>query len=175
MKSYNYQDRKGVKEIPWEEFQKICQNLAEQVAKENFDLIIGVAKDGLFPATIIAGMLRKELYPVRVSRRENDIVVYDKPTWRVDIPDITGKKVLVVDDISSSGNSLETVKKRAFEKGAIEVRTCVLTVHSFGDYKPDFVGLESDDLVIFPWHTKILVNGDWQLHPELAEAVDKYK
>jgi len=172
MNSYNYKDRKGVRKVSWEEIRDLCKKLAEQISEMGFDLIIGVAKDGLFPAALIAGMLRKEIYPIRLSRRENDEVKYDKPTWRVDIPDISGKTALIIDDISSTGESLEIVKERATEKGASAVKTLVLVAHKIEYYKPDFYGLASDELVIFPWHEQILVNGKWQLHPELQEVFE---
>lgn len=144
MNSYDYQNRKGIRKISWDEFQELCQKFTKQVSEIDFDLIIGVAKDGLFP--------------IRLSRKENDEVKFDKPTWRVDIP-----------DISSTGESLELVKERAKEKGALEIKTLVLIAHKIDKYQPDYYGLDSDELIILHWHKQILVNGKWQLHPELQE------
>ncbi len=45
MNIYSYSERTGKREISLDEFQKMCQDLAEQVSKEDFDLIIGITKD----------------------------------------------------------------------------------------------------------------------------------
>jgi uncharacterized protein len=77
MKIYDYKSRKGVKEISWNTFHEMTKSLVEEINKRNIDIIIGIAKAGLFPAALIAGMLRKEIYPIRITRRENDQVKYE--------------------------------------------------------------------------------------------------
>ncbi|HBY06860.1 MAG TPA: hypothetical protein DEH22_03410, partial [Chloroflexi bacterium] len=68
MKSYDYAHRKGIKEISWERFGELSRVLTEQLANKKIDIVIGIARAGLFPATAVACALRRELYPVRVTR-----------------------------------------------------------------------------------------------------------
>jgi hypothetical protein len=35
----------------------------------------------------------------------------------------------------------------------------------------DFVTLVTDELVIFPWDQKVLIDGQWQPHPEIQAAI----
>jgi len=166
----------SVKEITWNEFHEMCKKLAGKISKTHFDLIIGVARAGLYPATLIAGMLRKEIYPIRVTRRENDQIKHKKPVWKVDVPDLVdGKRVIVIDEIADSGDTLSIISQRLKRKGADRVETVVLVTHSWSKPKSDHYILESDALTIFPWDKEILVDGKWVLHPELTEAIKLQK
>ncbi|MGH2600153.1 MAG: hypothetical protein ACRDJ9_12305, partial [Dehalococcoidia bacterium] len=60
MQSYDYANRQGVHPISWEEFAALSSRLAEGLAPEAIDLILGVARAGLFPATAVACALRRE-------------------------------------------------------------------------------------------------------------------
>ena len=176
MKSYQYKNRKGIKRIAWGSFHQLCKELAEKVSKENIDIVLGITRGGLYPATLIAGMLRKEFYPLRITRRRNDIVAYDRPLWKVDVTEeVKDKNVLIVDDIADNGETLRLVACRAQEKGAKTVKTLALITHSWAKPKPDYVSFKSDELIIFPWDTQIFIQGRWQLHPELKEAVNLQK
>jgi hypothetical protein len=176
MKSYNYKTRKGIKEITWGEFHEMCKNLAEKISKTDFDVIIGIARAGLYPATLIAGMLRKEIYPIRITRRENDQVKHKKPVWKVDVPDVVaGKEVIVIDEIADSGETLSLVSRRLKRKHASRVETAILVTHSWAKPRPNYYIVNSDELIIFPWDKDILVDGKWKLHPELESAIKLQK
>jgi uncharacterized protein len=116
--------------------------------------------------------LRRELVPVRVTRRVNDVVQYKSPIWRVDVPaTVAGQRVAVIDEIADTGETLAIVAARAQERGARQVWTMSLVAHSWADPKPDFTALSSDALVIFPWDKQVLTDKGWQLHPELEPAL----
>lgn len=172
MKSYDYSARKGIEEISWERFSEMVAGLAESLSSRGADLVIGIARAGLFPATAISLALRRELYPVRVTRRVNDVVQFESPIWRVDVPAIvSGQSVAVVDEIADTGETLALVAARALERGAREALTVSLVAHTWAAPQPDLKALASDALVIFPWDRQILQNGAWQLHPELQAAI----
>ena len=172
MKSYDYAHRKGIEEISWEQFGELSRALTEQLADKQIEIVIGIARAGLFPATAVACMLRRELYPVRVTRRVNDVVQYESPIWRVDVPStVAGQRVAVIDEIADTGETLAIVAARALERGARQVWTLGLVAHSWADPKPDFTALVSDALVIFPWDKEVLTDAGWQMHPEIVEAI----
>lgn len=176
MKSYDYAHRKGIEEISWERFGELSRILTEQLGDKQIDVVIGIARAGLFPATTLACALRRELYPVRVTRRVNDVVQYKSPIWRVDVPStVAGQKVAVIDEIADSGETLAIVAARALERGASQVWTVSLIAHSWADPKPDYTAQVSDALVIFPWDKQVYSNGAWQTHPELQAAIKLQK
>ncbi len=172
MKSYDYAQRQGVEDISWERFGKLSQLLTEWLSGKKIDLVIGIARAGLFPATAVACALRRELYPVRITRRVNDVIQYESPIWRVDVPStVAGQRVAVIDEITDTGETLALVSARTMERGARRVWSLSLVTHSWANPQPDFSALNSDALIIFPWDNQVLTDNGWQLHPELEAAI----
>lgn len=59
---------------------------------------------------------------------------------------ISGKDLLLVDDILDTGQTLESLRSRLTEAGALSVRSCVLLrKESAGDLHSDYVGFEIRD------------------------------
>lgn len=170
VQSYDYANRKGVQALSWEDVAGLAARLTEGIA--GVEIVLGIARAGLFPATQAAISLRCELYPVRVSRRVDDVVRFERPVWRVPVPpEVAGKAVAVIDEIADTGETLALVADKARELGAARVITGCLARHSWADPAPDVCPLVSDALVLFPWDQKVYVDGRWQTHPELIEAL----
>lgn len=171
-KSYDYATRKGVRELSWEDFAELSRQLAETLAARKVDTIVGIARGGLFPATAVACALRSELYPVRVTRRLHDEVVYDSPVWQVPVTNLVeGKAVAVIDEIVDSGETLVLVAAQVRKLAAERVVTAALISHSWASPPPDVCALTSDELIIFPWDKQVFVDGEWQQHPEIGKAL----
>ncbi len=172
MQPYDYSHRQGVRPISWDDFAALAATLAEQLAPVGIELVVGIARAGLIPATTIACSLRREMYPVRITRRVNDEVRYTVPVWKVPVtPDVAGKVVAVIDEIADTGQTLDMVAARVRELGAAQVVTACLVRHSWANTVPTFCALVSDALVVFPWNRRALIAGQWQLHPEVAAAL----
>src|SRR5512139_1940342 len=113
---YDYSHRKGIEVVTWERFMALSAVLAERLAAEGVQAIVGTARSGLFPATAVACSLRKMLYPAAVSRRVDDQVLHASPVWHVDVSaEVAGKVVAVVDEIADSGETLALLARRALE------------------------------------------------------------
>ncbi len=172
IKPYDYASRKGIRSISWEDFASLAACLAEKLEPFCPDMILGIARAGLFPATAVACSLRRELFPVSLTRRVNDRVVREQPIWKVPIPpDVEGRNVAIIDEITDSGETLAMASRRAMELGALRVVTAALVSHSWANPAPQLIALVSDELVIFPWDQKVLVSGKWESHPEIAAAI----
>src|SRR6266508_4253049 len=126
-KPYDYEHRHGVYPISWEDFHGICKGLVKAIAVFQPEIILPIGRGGYYPGTIIAHLLQTEIYPVRVSRRVNDIVKYATPQWRVKPPKlVNGRRVLIVDEICGSGETIGIVKQEAEKLGASAVKSAVL-------------------------------------------------
>lgn len=169
---YDYSHRQGIQPISWEDFHGLCKGLALAVAEYQAEILLAVGRGGFYPGTLLAHLLQAELYPVRLSRRVKDVVIYKKPRWLVRPPRaVRGRRVLVVDEISSTGETLQMVAAMALKLGAREVRSAVLYAHSWGTDVPDYIGLVSDALLLNPWDREILVDGKFEFNPEYAGAL----
>jgi hypoxanthine phosphoribosyltransferase len=174
VQSYDYAHRFGVEAITWEGFAELTRTLVERLSSFNIEAVVGTARAGLFPATAVSLMLRRELYPARVSRRFNDEVKFHHPQWIVDVAaDVKDQIVAVVDEIADTGETLALLAERVQQRGAKQVITASLVAHSWADPMPDVVALTTDALVLFPWDEKIFIDGQWQPHPELVEALKR--
>jgi uncharacterized protein len=170
--SYDYINRKGIRPISWEDFHGICKALVQSISRFQPEIILAISRGGLYPGTLIAHILQVELYPVRISRRVNDIVTYKTPQWSIEPPAmVKGKRVLIVDEICSEGETITMVKEKAISLGAIAVRSAVLYAHTKGAAIPEYIGLITDELLLNPWDREIYRNGLFQFHPEYTEAL----
>ncbi len=173
MQSYDYGHRAGVQSLTYDDIAAMVATLAERLtAAGPVDLVLGVARAGLIPATMLAAALCRDLAPVRLSRREQDEVRHATPVWRVPVPaDVAGRHVVVVDEIADTGETLRLVVEQTRERGAVSVRAACLIAHSWAAPMPDAVAAVSDAMVIFPWDRRVLIDGRWQPHPELLAGL----
>ncbi len=167
MKSYDYTHRSGVRLISWDDFAQLSAHLAVLIEPFHPQVILGIARAGLFPATLVACSLRLELFPIRLTRRVDDRVVSDTPVWKVPIPaEVNGKTVAIVDEIADTGQTLSMVADCARTLGALSVITACLVSHSWADPAPQLCSLLTGEFVLFPWGRKVLDGGHWVPHPE---------
>ena len=174
IETYNHAHNE-VKEITWSILGELLISLALKIKKKwKPDAVVGIAKGGVIPAVFISSAFRVDFFPIKLSSRQNEEIVRNNPAWFV-YPDkyVENKKVLLIDDIAVSGKTLKLASEEIKKKGSGEVRTAALITHS-DSFCPDFVGLTSDALIIFPWDKKNLdENGNWILNPEYQNEMKK--
>lgn len=56
-------------------------------------------------------------------------------------------------------------------QGAARTITTCLVSHSWCAPAPAIVPLVSDEFIIFPWDQQVLIDGQWQEHPEIVAAL----
>ena len=173
--SYDYQDRRGVRPISWEDFHGLCKGLAQAIHAYDAETILAIGRGGFYPGMLVAHMLQVEVFPVRISRRVEDVVRYERPRWLVQPQPsvVKGRRVVIVDEICDSGETLTLVKEKVEEMGAKEVRSAVLYAHTWKSSVPDYIGIITDELILNPWDREIIVDGDFQFHPEYAGALQE--
>lgn len=171
---YDYENRAGILPISWEYFHSLCKGLAAAIAPFQPEIILPIGRAGYYPGTLLAHILLADVYPVRLSRRINDAVTYESPQWLLKPPQlITNRRVLVVDEICSTGETITMVAEKTQSMGAQAVRSAVLYAHTKGANIPDYIGLVSDALLLNPWDREILVDGKFQFHPEYINALQQ--
>ena len=165
------QRTKSVLEWSWEEFDRLVQKLARSRRETcKADAVVGVAHGGLFVGGAIAAALGCEFYPVRISRRSRD-KLWRAPRLFGEMPlELKGKRVLVVDDVVSSGDTLQLAQALAVKTGAQEVLTAALVTRA-GGFQPGWTALSSAELVVFPWDYEPVSEGyRFDVDPDKAGA-----
>lgn len=129
----------------WEEFRTEVKTLTNKIDFKP-DVIIGIVRGGLVPARILSSELKvKDMYALTVKK------VGEERKVTSDISeDLTGKKVLLVEDMLETGRSLVVAKDYLLTKGA-EVKTACLYTMPISELKPDFFVKEVAEVTSFPW------------------------
>ncbi len=141
--------KKAMREIGWAAFGEIARQLAARIATRfRPDAVVGIARGGVFVGGALAGALSCDFFPVRIERRRRDVEPLEAAT---ELPELRGKRVLVVDDVSRTGQTLARARALARKAGAREVRTAVLVVRKGGGGRPDWYAVETDELILFAW------------------------
>jgi hypothetical protein len=136
----------------WHEFDKAVSSLANILRRKyDPDIIVGVARGGLFPAVRLSHLMGdKTLRIIHVKYYKGVDLRRKKPELLADVGRLKGK-VLVVDDVADTGTTLEFVVKHVKRKGAREVKVATIAMKTHSSFKPDFFVFETDNWIIFPW------------------------
>ncbi len=125
-------------------FKQIAERF-KQLNLPAFDLVIGIGSGGIPPATFVAFHLNAELQVMVLNYRDEkndpryeEPQLLKKPEW-----DLTGKKILLVDDVSVSGKTMNAAKRQL---AGFDITT--LTMKGKADY---VLFPEIKDCVKWPW------------------------
>lgn len=144
--------------ISWDEACRLARTVVHKIVGSGFkpDIIIGIARGGLVPARMVCDLLLcDELIFISTehwgtaSKKEKARIKFSLPKEA----NISGKKVLVVDDIADTGDSFSLIMDYLKEKGSLEARTAVLHYKTCSTFVPDYWGekLEEWNWIIYPW------------------------
>ncbi|MWB98820.1 phosphoribosyltransferase [Agromyces seonyuensis] len=142
--------------LTWDEFGGAARELAADVLASGFrpDIVIAIARGGLLIAGAISYALgTKSCGSINVEFYTDIEETLPEPVLlppALDAPALAGKKVLLVDDVSDSGRTLEKVVGILAEADA-ETKSLTLYTKSRTVLRPDFSWRETDDWIVFPW------------------------
>lgn len=160
-------------DLSWEMFGELCRALALRVAREyEPDLVIGIARAGVIPGAVVASILRKDFYSMKISRKEGEQVLERPAVLSAAPPQARGRRVLIVDEIATSGETLRLALAAVRHVNPQEIRTATSFARPMG-YKPDYFSLATDQTVIFPWDRKIFEGRELVVNPRYAAVLDE--
>ncbi|ATB31054.1 phosphoribosyltransferase [Melittangium boletus] len=163
--------KKRIQELTWMDFDRAVQTLARSIRQSYApQAVVGVAHGGVFVGGALSSALGVEFFPVRISRRSRD-KSSSNPKLTGDMPkELKGKRVLIVDDVAASGDTLELATALALKVGAREVKNTTLICRPDG-FSPDFHALSTEALVVFPWdYEEVVEDGRFDVDPDKAGA-----
>jgi hypoxanthine phosphoribosyltransferase len=139
--------------LNWEEFGQGARDFADEIGEQyQPDLVVGIARGGVIVGAVIASALQVDFFPIKVSRQMMMEVVSEEPVLVIKpYSYAAGKRVLLVDDISRTGATLN-IARRALEKfEPVEIKTACYADRKGDGYEPDFCKLSVETDVVFPW------------------------
>ena len=167
-------------EIPsWDQIYGLLLDLANRVRRDGFkpDVIVGVSRGGWPPARVMSDLLENprlanvtaEFY-VGVAETKGKPVI----TQPVSVS-VKGKKILVVDDVADTGESLRLVRSHLGEQGATEIKIATIYYKPWSVVIPDYYEKETSSWIIFPWERKETVRKLVEKCKREGKPVDEVK
>jgi len=136
-----------------EEFLKDTKTLAKEVGEFKPEVIVAIARGGLTFAHYLSEILDiREVYSINSigyegERKLETIKVYNTPNI------LKNKRVLVVDDIADSGETLKEVMKILKEKNpTCSFKVATLFYKKTSIFQPDFKLFEAKEWIEFFWN-----------------------
>jgi len=141
--------------VSWDDVQSLAEEIARQIQESGYmpDVIVAVSRGGFDPARILCDQLGiKRLASLQIEyyrdineSSSNPEIVFPLNT---EVPD---KSILIVDDVSDTGDSLRVARDHVLERGASEVRVATLHVKPWTKFRPDFSASVVESWIIYPW------------------------
>jgi hypoxanthine phosphoribosyltransferase len=143
--------------VSWERVQELSRDLALRIQRDGFvaDIIIALGRGGWVPGRLLSDNLG--LPNLTEFKVEHYTGIQMNEVARVRYPlaaDPTGQRVLLVDDVTDTGDSFDVALTHIRERGVpLEVRTLALHHKSVSPYEPDYFGALVTDWrwIIYPW------------------------
>lgn len=167
-------------EIPsWDQIYGLLLKLSEAVRKSGFepDVIVGVSRGGWIPARIMSDLLENpklanvsaEFY-VGVAETKHEPSITQPVSLTV-----KDKKVLVVDDVADTGESLKQVNLHLKNQGASEVKIATIYYKPWSVIVPHYYEKETSCWIVFPWDRKETVRKTVEKFRDKGRTVEDAK
>lgn len=143
--------------VSWDEVYRLAKILAFKIKNSGFkpDIVIGIARGGLVPARIVCDfLLQKDLAAIKVEHWGIAAITLGKAKIKFPLPvDISGKKILIVDDVADTGDTFTVTVDYVKGKNPLEVKSSVLHYKTCSSFVPDYWAEKQDDWkwIIYPW------------------------
>lgn len=139
----------------WDQIYDMLIDLALQIRESRYrpEVIVGVSRGGWPPARIMSDLLQNpNLANMKVEFYKDIGITSKKPKITQPVTAIVkGKRVLVVDDVADTGQSLGVIVAHLRKKGAKQVKVCTIYLKPHSIFQPDFYAKKTRKWIIFPW------------------------
>ena len=143
--------------MDWELFYGLAEKTAREITDSGYrpDIVVGLARGGWVMSRVICDFLGvKDLVSLKVEHW--GITATPDGKARLKYPfdiDLTDRKVLVVDDITDTGQSMLVATEYVESLNPAEVKTATLRHIEGSEFTPDYYGEAITwRWVIFPWN-----------------------
>jgi len=128
--------------VTWEEQYRLARVLAGRIRASGYrpDLVIAIGRGGYVPARILCDLFSiSRLTSVKAEHWGTPAEKEDRAVIRYPLCiAIEGVKVLIVDDVTDTGESMALVLEYVKALGPAEVRTAVLQHKEVSGFRPDY-------------------------------------
>jgi hypothetical protein len=143
--------------VTWEEQYRLARVLAGKIRSSGYqpEIVIAIGRGGYIPARILCDLLllsrltsvKAEHWGTPAEKGERAVIQFPLCT------DIRGERVLIVDDVTDTGDTIEAVLNHVKGLGPAEVRTAVLQHKEVSGFVPDYFAEVCPvwEWIVYPW------------------------
>lgn len=140
----------------YDEFRKDTQKLVNKCREYEPDILLAVARGGLTLAHLMAQALdMRNLYSLNSIHYEGELKL---DTFNIfNIPDVShAKRVLIIDDIVDSGETMQEILRVLHEKfPGVEFKLATLFYKKTAVLEPDYAVREANEWIDFFWEVDV--------------------
>jgi hypoxanthine phosphoribosyltransferase len=143
--------------VTWEKFSEMARDLALTIKESGYtpDLVIAIGRGGYVPARVVCDYLLHDML-TSFKVEHWGMAAQEKPRVIVRFPlavDIRDLPVLIVDDVTDTGRTLDAAVSYIRSLGPREIRTAVIQHKVKSSFCPDYYGREEREWrwIIYPW------------------------
>lgn len=169
---------------------RLSRILARKIKASGYtpDLIVAIGRGGYVPGRLVSDfLLFNDLTSMKIEHYTRAADMREEARIKFPIPvDITGKKVLIVDDVTDTGETLSLAVDYARRLKPADIRTAVLQHKTCSIFVPDFYARKVIRWrwIIYPWARyedlagfaeKIILDRALDLSQIIAEFKGRYE
>jgi hypoxanthine phosphoribosyltransferase len=143
--------------MDWRLFDELARSVATKIIDSGYkpDFMVGLARGGWVLSRVLCDYLGiKDLISLKVEHW--GVTATQDGRAQIKYPfdfDLTGRRTLVVDDITDTGESMMVAVNYIKERSPEDIRTAALRHIKSSKFTPDYYGDEIEwRWVIFPWN-----------------------
>ena len=139
--------------VSWAEFGRLVEELVSKIKASNhtYDLVIGIARGGIPAALEIANRLNLKIDFVNIKSYLNDHTKQKPQILSTLSEKVEDRKILIVDDIIDSGDTMETIIGWLNQQKPVSIETTALFVKPWSKFTPTYTVGTVKEWIIFPW------------------------
>jgi len=143
--------------VTWNEFYDLAKSLSRLIKSSGWrpDLVVAIGRGGYVPARVVCDFLvfdlltsmKVEHWGIGAQKRDEALVRFPLATG------VSGQRILIVDDVTDTGDTLTTAVGYVESLGPKETRTAVLQHKISSEFEPDYYSEKITEWrwIIYPW------------------------
>lgn len=159
--------------VDWNYAYDLCKDVRDEIKEAEFkpDVIVGVARGGWYLARVLCDFfLIKDLLSLKMEHWGVTATITGAAELKYGLDNaaqakLNGKRVLIADDITDTGDSIKLVVDHIKSLSAKEVRTATLQHKTSSSFTPDFYGE-----LMREWKWVVYI---WSIHEDLMDLMGR--